>query len=150
MENKKIDRCQSFFLTNNFIPKNIINNPTNKFKILETIVGINSERIVPNNATLVKNNKVEETNPIANKTNCLFVNFSSIIFVVKTLPQNTIVIGLDKVRINPCIKILDEVGVKFKLGIRLIPNTPNAILAPNNINMAAPTIEKTVLKVFFI
>ena len=85
MENKKIDRCQSFFLSNNFIPKNIINNPTNKFKILETIVGINSERIVPNNATPVKKNNVEETKPIANKTNCLFVNFSSIIFVVSLL-----------------------------------------------------------------
>ena len=75
------------------------------FNMFEMFSGIKLESTVPNIATDVKKNNVAETKPIQKTTNSFFSNLSSIIFVVNTLPQKTIVIGFDKVNTNPCIKI---------------------------------------------
>ena len=89
------------FFINNLIPKTIINIPTTIFKILIIISGIKFDNNIPKIATIVKNNKVADTNPTEKIINSFFLKFSSIIFVVKTLPQNIIVIGLDSVNIIP-------------------------------------------------
>ena len=108
--------------------------------------GMKLESTVPRIATDVRNNKVAETNPIENIINSFFFNLSSMILVVSTLPQKTIVIGLDKVRTNPCIKIFVDVGFKFNPGIILIPKTLKMIFIPNKIK----TTEPIILNIFFI
>lgn len=107
------------FFTNILIPKNIINNPTIIFNTFDTDSGIKPDKTVPSKATNDKNKSVAEINPIENITNYFYFNPSLIIFVVKTLSQKTIVIGLDNVNINPCIKILAVLGFKFNPGIKL-------------------------------
>lgn len=104
------------------------------------------DNMVPNTATTDKNIKVAETNPTEKIINSFFSNLSSIILVVKTLPQKTIVIGFDNVNTNPCIKILADVGFKFSPGIIFIPKALKTIFIPNIIR----TIEPIILKVFFI
>ena len=98
---------------------------------------------MPNIATVVKNNNVADTKPTENTINSFLLNFSSIILVVNTLPQNTIVIGLDNVKIIPCINALEEFGFKFSPGIILISNTFKIIFSPNIIKTIAPTIFTT-------
>ena len=100
--------------------------------------GIKLESTVPNIATNVKKNKVAETKPIEKTINSFFSNLSSIIFVVNTKTKKTIVIGLDKVNINPCIKIFLEVGFRFNPGIILILKTFKIMLIPNSIKTVAP------------
>ena len=124
----------------------MIKTPTIIFNIFEIYSGMKLESIVPNIATNVKKNKVAETKPIEKIINSFFSNLSSIIFVVNTLPQNTIVIGLDKVNTNPCMKIFVVVGCKFNPGIILISKTFRMILMPNIIK----TVDPIILNTFFI
>lgn len=88
-------------MNNSFIPNPIINIPTIRFNILDIISGIKLDNIIPRIATIDKKNKVADTNPIKKIINSFFLKFSSIILVVNTLPQNTIVIGLESVNTNP-------------------------------------------------
>lgn len=119
--------------------------PTKIFIILDIFSGIKLDNIVPNTATNVKNINVEDTKPTENTVNSFLLNLSSIIFVVNTLPQKTIVIGFDKVNINPCINILLDVGSKFNPGIIFILKTFNIILIPK----ITSTIEPIILNAFF-
>ena len=89
------------FYNNIFIPNNIIIIPTIIFIILEMFSGIKLDNIVPNITIKVKNISVEDTSPTENTISSFLFNLSSIIFVVNTLPQKTIVIGLERVSINP-------------------------------------------------
>ena len=98
------------------MPKNIIKIPTIIFNIIETFLGIKLDIIVPNTATIVKNISVEDTKPTEKNANFFLFKLSSIIFVVKILPQKTIVIGLERVKIKPCINILLDVGFKSNPG----------------------------------
>lgn len=63
--------------------------PTAIFKILDITSGMKFDNIIPRIATIFKNNKVADTKPIEKTINSFFLNFSSIILVVNTLPQNT-------------------------------------------------------------
>ena len=113
--------------------------------MFEIFSGMKFDNIVPNTATNVKNIKVEDTKPTENIVNSFLLNLSSIILVVNTLPQKTIVIGLDKVNIKPCINILLDVGSKFNPGIIFILKTFNIILIPKIISTIDPIILKTFL-----
>ena len=102
--------------------------------------------------TKVIKNKVDKTAPDPNIYISFLFILSSMIFVENTPAQNTIVKGLDKVRIKVVIKILLLLSELFKLrlGIKLILKAPKILLIPNIINTTAPNIFKYFLVFSFL
>lgn len=58
-------------------------------------------KIVPKAAISVRKNRVADTRPSEKINSSFFFKLSSIILLVRTLLQKTMVIGFDKVKIKP-------------------------------------------------
>lgn len=90
-----------FLLINNFTPKKIIRRPTTILRILESVGEIKLLKTVPSKAIIDRKNKVADTKPKAKINSSFLFRLSSMILLVRTQPQKTIVIGVDSVRSSP-------------------------------------------------
>ena len=105
---------------------------------MDTASGRKLLSTVPRPAMADRKNRVADTNPKENTRSSRAFRSSSMIFPVRTLPQNTMVMGFDKVSTNPCKNTLAESTCKLRPGSRLFPKAPSRVFRPNRISTAPP------------
>lgn len=106
------------------------------------ICGRNPLKILPQNATAVRNDKVDNMHPIPKKISCFLLKLFSITWAENTPLQKSIVSGFEPVSRSPWMKILWLLTLENNstLGRKVKLNISNIAFIPNNINTMPPSI----------